>query len=340
MNTLIVGSGIAGVTLAEELRKRVPDARVTLLTREHRGYYSRPLLSHGFTRDDIETKIVLKSFAALQESGIEVRAQAEVMRLDLGRQRLRYRQPGGEAEVPYETLVLALGSAAFVPPPFRAQAGLFHTLNSLDDLVTLRALRREMRQRHGVPRWAVIGGGLIGCEVAADLAKAGDSVTLFHALPRLMERQLVEDDSGRLRAVMEQELGVRILLDQAVQGFAESADGLAVNLEGGEESGFHGIVVACGFQPRTELAKAAGLATGRGILVDECLRTADPHVFAIGDVAECQGGRLYAYVTPVRSQALWLAQHLAGQTSEPWTAPDFKPKAKVPGFNALHPYLF
>lgn len=340
MNTLIVGSGIAGVTLAEELRKRIPDARVTLLTREDRGYYSRPLLSHGFTREDIETKIVLKSFAALQESGIDVRAQAEVMSLDLAQRRLRYRQPGGEAELPYETLVLALGSAAFVPPPFRSQSSLFDTLNSLDDLVRLRALRRKIRERHGVVRWAVIGGGLIGCEVAADLAKAGDAVTLFHALPRLMERQLIEEDSLRLLTVLEQDLGVSVLLDQAVQGFAESAGGLAVKLEGGEKSGFHGIVVACGFQPRTELAKAAGLATGRGIVVDDCLRTTDPHVFAIGDVAECQGGRLYAYVTPVRAQALWLAQHLAGQTSEPWTVPEFKPKAKVPGFNALHPYLF
>jgi NAD(P)H-nitrite reductase large subunit len=101
---------------------------------------------------------------------------------------------------------------------------------------------------------------------------------------------------------------------------------------------FTGIVLSTGFKPRTDLAQEAGLRTSRGICVDEWLRTSDPHIFAIGDAAECANGNIYAYVLPVRQQASWLARHIAGQETKAWTPPDFKPRAKVHGFTATLPY--
>ena len=347
----VVGSGIAGVTFAEEIRKLDQDAYVTLLTRETGGYYSRPLLSHGFTRGDIETKIVLKSFPALVNTGIAVESGAEVLSLDRGAKTLHFRKNGEDKRLSYDKLVLATGSSALIPPPFRGQENLFQTLNSLDDLVGLRRLRAEIQRRDPRPRWAVVGGGLIGCEVSADLAKAGDRVVLFHALPRLMERQLAEEDSDTLLHVMRDALGVEVLLDQNVQGFehllkiAEAApyraDGdLTVKLADGSVAGFHAIIVACGFKPRIELAQHSGLETRRGIVVDRFLTTSDTDAYAIGDCAELPDGKLYAYVTPIRNQGLWLAKYLTGHTQEPWQVPTFKPKAKVPGFEAARPYLF
>ncbi len=337
---VVVGSGIAGVTCAEEIRKLEREVFITLLTRETFGYYSRPLLSHGFTRGDIETKIVLKSFPALVGNHIAVESGVDVLRVDRAAKQLVFRKDGAEQPLSYDKLVLATGSDALVPPPFRAHAGLFHTLNSLGDLVALRRLRAAIQSQHPHPRWAVVGGGLIGCEISADLAKAGDAVVLFHALPRLMERQLVEEDSASLLGVLRDGLGVEVLLDQAVQGFAGSGTDLAVKLAEGEKGGFHGIIVACGFKPRTELAGACGLETRRGIAVDPFLATADPDIHSIGDCAELPDGRIYAYVTPARSQGLWLAKYLAGQVQDPWAVPAFKPKAKVPGFEAAFPYLF
>lgn len=339
MKVVVVGSGIAGVTFAEEMRKQVPETEIVLLTMENRGYYSRPLLSHGFTRDDIESRIILRSFTALGEV-MRVISSAEATALEPGRRLVRYRKEGEEGVEYYDFLVLAQGSEAFVPPPFRPRPELYHLLNSLEDLVRLRSRRGEALARLDRVHWAVVGGGLIGCEVAADLAGAGDRVSLFHAMPRLMERQLEVEDSASLWQILKEDLGVRVLLDCAVQGFEQAPMGVTVKLTDGEESGFHAVIVACGFMPRTGLAQAAGLPTARGILVDAFLRTADPNVYAIGDVAQCADDRIYAYVTPVRSQALWLARHLAGRTSDPWQAPVFSPKAKVPGFNAVHPYLF
>ena len=80
-----------------------------------------------------------------------------------------------------------------------------------------------------------------------------------------------------------------------------------------------------------ELARAAGLATVQGLVVNDYLCSADPAIYAVGDVAEV-GGRLYPFVAPIRSQALWLAQHLAGRSHAPWTPPVFSPAVKIHGF--------
>ncbi len=339
MHIVIIGSGIAGITFAEEFKKLQPDARITVLTHEDHGYYSRPMLSHGFSREDVETKIILRSFEDLSAAGIEILAGAEVLSLDRVAKAVRFRRRGEEFVLNYDKLVLAPGSDAFIPPPFRAAKDLYRVLNSLDDLIALRRQRAAILARGETPRWAVVGGGLIGCEAGSDLAKAGDRVVLFHALPRLMERQLVEADSATLLEVL-RNLGIEVRLDAAVQGFERAGGNYAVKLENGSEDGFHGILVACGFKPRTELAQAAGLEVNRGIRVDGFLRTQDPDIHAIGDAAEFTDGRLYAYVLPIRHQAMWLARFLAGQTAEPWQPPAFKPRAKVHGFVAAHPYLF
>ena len=213
-------------------------------------------------------------------------------------------------------------------------------LNSLDDLIKLRRLRERIIAQHSRPRWAVIGGGLIGCEISADLTKAGDSVVLFHAMSRLMERQLTSGDSTDLLGVLRDTIGVEVLLDQEVLGFTGKDIDLIVNLSDKTMPDFHGIIVSCGFRPRIELALDAGLETHRGIIVNEYLCTTDPNVYVIGDTAEMANGKIYAYILPIRSQALWLAKHITGTEAQPWLVPFFKPKAKVPGFVAKQPYLF
>jgi NAD(P)H-nitrite reductase large subunit len=339
MHIVVIGSGIGGVTFSEEMIKRGQGIAVSLVTRETHGYYSRPLLSHGFTREDIEDKIIMKPFAALETAGITVKAGVDVMRLDRAAKALEIRDRETESRLPYDKLVLATGSAALIPPPFRSIEVPYFVLNSLDDLKQLRALRNDWRLQEKTPVWAVIGGGLIGCEVASDLAKAGDSVHLFHAMPRLMERQLVDEDSRLLLTVLAHS-GIQVELDCAVQRFEKRGDRITVIYEGGETSGFDALIIACGFSPRIALAREAGLEVNRGIRVDPQLTTSDPDIFAIGDVAECADGKNYAYVTPIRNQAIWLAGTLSGADSVSWEAPFFKPKAKVHGFNAEHPYLF
>ena len=308
MKVVIVGSGLAGVTVAEGLAKSGRHD-IALVTTEELGYYSRPRLSHGVALDEqAAAKIVLKPFAALPARIVA----GEAWLIDRQRQQLALK---GSETLPYDVLVLATGSAARVPPallPFRHD---FLTLNSLDDLLTLRHRRAKLRAKAKTPRWAVVGGGLIGCEIASDLHKAGDAVTIFHRESRLLELQLSESQSEALHRHFAA-LGIEVRFNQDLNQLP---------------LGFDGVLVATGFAPRVELAKEAGLATNRGIVVNEFLRTSDPGIYAVGDVAEI-GGKLYPFVSPIRSMALWLAEHLEGRAGGPWNPPAFTPVIKIHGF--------
>ena len=352
MQIVIIGSGVAGVSFAEKYRALSADDDITLVTREDDGYYSRPLLSRGFSKADIEQSIILKPFDKLRENNIDVLCGAEVTAIDRAGKSIAlngswsHRFPidcdtsaipssRQEKTLQYDKLILAQGSSAFIPPPFRPYEKLFFCLNSLVDLKALRKFRQGFLSQDRHPDWAIVGGGLIGCEVASDLAAAGDKVTLFHAMDRLMERQLAAEDSALLLKVL-QDSGVKVLLNQAVQGFIKEENKVCVRTEVTAE--FDGLIVACGFKPRTELAELAGLEIGRGIKVNQCLQTSDESIYALGDVAELPNGKLYAFILPIRNQALWLAEFLAGQKQEGWIPPVFTTKAKVHGFEAVHPY--
>lgn len=338
MKFVIVGSGFAGVTFAEKLRTLAPDAIITMITREGDGFYSRPLLSHGFSKANIEQSIILKPFPALAQNRIELFVGSSATAIDRSHKTLTINDGERIIDLEYDKLILAQGSEAFIPPPFRDDCEYFHLLNSLADLKKLRTLRDVLSEQYSPPHWAIIGGGLIGCEVASDLAVAGDKVTLYHAMDRLMERQLVVQDSAKLLTVL-QASGVEVRLNQSVTGFRKQ-DGKTVVVSGATDS-FNAVIVACGFKPRTGLAAAAGLAVKRGIAVNPYLQTSDPDVYALGDVAELPDGKLYAFILPIRSQALWLAARLAGASdNQPWLPPVFRPKAKVHGFVADDPQPF
>ncbi len=335
MQIVIIGSGVAGISFAEKYRALSADDEITLVTRERDGYYSRPLLSRGFTKTDIEQSIILKPFDKLRENNINVLCGVDVTAINRTDKSIAISGSPQEKTLQYDKLIIAQGSAAFIPPPYRPFEKLFFCLNSLADLKALRQFRQSFLNRNQRPHWAIVGGGLIGCEVASDLAVAGDNVTLFHATDRLMERQLVTEDSALLSKVL-QDSGVKVLLNQAVQEFIKEDGKVCIRTEVTTE--FDGLIVACGFKPRTELAQLAGIETGRGIKVNQQMQTSDESIYALGDIAELPNGKLYAFILPIRNQALWLAEFLAGQKQDDWTPPAFTTKAKVHGFEAVHPY--
>ena len=151
-------------------------------------------------------------------------------------------------------------------------------------------------------------------------------MTIFHREPRLLELQLDAEQSQALHQHFASR-GVELRYSQNVQGVLSNS----VVTSQGEVGPFDGVIVSTGFAPRVELAQYAGLATGRGITVNPCLRTADPHIYAVGDVAEI-GSRLFPFVSPIRSQALWLAEYLAKRTQTPWAPPPFSPVIKIHEF--------
>lgn len=338
MKIIIIGSGIAGITFAEKFQSLSSDAKITILTKETDGYYSRPMLSKGFSQNDIEQSIIIKTFSELLNNRICIINGVEVTQINRHQKNINIQGFDEVETLEYDILILAMGSAAFIPPPLLPYQNCFHLFNSLYDLKQLRLLRHSLLSKSTHPHWAIIGGGLIGCEVASDLALANDQVSIFHVMDRLMERQLEKDDSDTLLNVL-QSSGVNIHLNQAISGL-DKTDGKVQIKVGKEQHVFDSIILACGFKPRTELATKAGLITERGIKTNQYLQTNDDCIYAIGDIAQLPNGKLYAFIKPIYHQALWLAHYLSKQEKQAWCPPDFSPTAKVNHFEAKHPYLF
>ncbi|MGW2270389.1 NAD(P)/FAD-dependent oxidoreductase [Streptomyces yangpuensis] len=327
---VVIGGGLAGLRLADRLG---PAAAVTVLGEESHVPYNRVLLA------EVLAGRYAPEVTALPAPGPALRRGVRAVRVDRA-ERAVHCDDGTVAG--YDTLVLATGSNAVLPP----LRGLFepggrelpdgvHAFRTMDDCLALSAAVRP-----GV-RVVVIGGGLLGVSAARALATRGAVVVLAQQGERLMERQL-DADSSALLATHLTGLGVEIHTECRVRGLTTTApappafgargsgggapgNGAApgqrrvtgVELADGYRLDADVVVLACGVRPRTGLAQAAGLEVRKGIVVDDELRTGDPRIHAIGDCAE-HAGQVYGLAGAALEQADALAAVLTGG-SAPYT---------------------
>jgi 3-phenylpropionate/trans-cinnamate dioxygenase ferredoxin reductase subunit len=276
---VIVGAGQAGVMTAEALRSGGYTGAITLLGDEPHGPYHRPPLSKAWLAGEItEPQLVMRAPEMLAKKNIALRTGASVAAIDRAAQTVRLAD--GEL-LHYTGLVLATGSTPrSLPLPGMAAANLL-PLRSRDDASRIAAgLVRCAEQSLPV---VVIGGGFIGLEVAATARKKGLAVTVLEAAPRLLGRVLSQGLSDWY-AALHRGHGVHVLLDARIAA-VETQDGqaVAIQMSDGSRLPCGLVVLGVGVGANDALAREAGLATDRGIVVDACGRTADPHVVAAGD---------------------------------------------------------
>ncbi|CAM5523505.1 NAD(P)/FAD-dependent oxidoreductase [Streptomyces avidinii] len=314
---VVIGGGLAGLRLAQRLG---PAAAVTVLGEETHAPYNRVLLA------EVLAGRYAPEVTALPAPGPVLRRGVRAVRVDRA-ERVVHCDDGTVAR--YDTLVLATGSNAVLPP----LRGLFepegrelpdgvHAFRTMDDCLALSAALRP-----GV-RAVVIGGGLLGVSATRALAARGAQVVLAQQGEHLMERQLDAGASALLHTHLTS-LGVEIHTECRVRGLTTSAargsggsapgNGAAlgqrrvtgVELADGYRLDADVVVLACGVRPRTGLAQAAGLEVRKGIVVDDHLRTSDPRIHAIGDCAE-HDGQVYGLAGAALEQADALATVLTG----------------------------
>ena len=301
---LIIGAGMAASRLIDDVSRTAPGRfAITLIGAEPRRPYNRVLLSSLLAQDVAVDDIDLKPEAWWREQGVELRLGRLVTCIDR-EQRLVVLDDG--VALPYDRLVLATGSRAFRLPLPGADLDGVLTFRDCADVDAMRA-----RVRPGL-RAAVIGGGLLGLEAAYGLAKAGAHVTVVHVMDRLMERQL-DPAAARLLADELARRGIDVLLDAKTASIAgdDRVEGLVFS--DGSRLPAEMVVMAVGIVPNAQLAADCGLATKRGIVVDDGLRTSDERIFALGECAEHRG-IAYGLVEPAYEQARILARVLAGET--------------------------
>ena len=318
---VIVGQGMAGTKLAEELCQRALGRySIILVGAEPYRAYNRVLLSSLLAREMTVDDIQLKPLAWWPKNGITNVFGRPVTGVDRAKKTIVF---NNGVEIAYSKLVLATGSHAIkLPTPGMDLPGAI-TFRAMDDVGTMLDAARAGRPA------VVIGGGLLGLEAAYGLAKAGVRVTLLHIAPRLMERQLDEPAALLLRAAIEDK-GCEVILGADTVRVRGTSRVEAVELADGRVIPADLLVCAVGVRPNIALAKDAGLPCNRGILVDDQMRTSDPDVFAIGECAEHRGVA-YGLVEPAYEHARTVARTLAGERDAAYAGSILATNLKVSG---------
>ena len=303
---VVVGNGMAGARFVEELCRRDPTVGVTVFGAEDRPAYNRVLLSDVLAGKRGHDEIALTEAPGRVEQrlGTAVRSIDRAARTVLA-------EDG--SSTPYDALVLATGSTALVPPVqgIAGPDGLLlagvHVFRTLDDCAAITVAARKARTA------VVVGGGLLGLEAARGLLRHGLQVDIVHGMGHLMETQLDPTGGAVLRRAVEA-LGVGVHLGSFAAGVTGGRSVTGVRLADGRHVGADLVVLACGIRPQVDLARAAGLQVQRAVLVDDALRTDDPHVFAIGECAQHRD-QVYGLVAPAWEQAAVLADVLSGRSA-------------------------
>ena len=328
LKVVVVGNGMAGFRFVQELLQLAPGLDVTVVGDEPGGAYNRarlPLLLDGAARED---SIALSDEGWYDRHRVRL-ITAKARRIDRRRNRIEL---GDGGTIPYDVLVLAVGAAP-VLPQVGGLAGRDGELpegavafRTLADTTAIKSIAAGARGA------VVLGGGVLGLETASGLARDGLEVTLVQRSPRLMERQL-DAGAARVLARTARALGVTVRAGTSVARATTKAGRLAaVTLDDGTELPAGLLVLCCGTRPRTELARAAGLAVGRGIVVDAMVRSiTDPAVYAIGDCAE-RDGRVSGLVAQAWAHARTAASAVAALTSA--QPPDDQVRQKDHGAHA------
>ncbi|MCV7195096.1 NAD(P)/FAD-dependent oxidoreductase [Mycobacterium angelicum] len=275
---VIVGGGLAGAKAVEALRDNNFDGQVVLVADEEYLPYERPPLSKEY----LAGKKTLADFTVRDSDwyrvhDVDLRLSTRATSVDPAAHTVGL---ADDSTLRYDKLLLATGSASRRPSIPGSDASGVHYLRHYDDAAALNSVLAEGSSL------AVVGAGWIGLEVAAGARQRGVNVTVVEAAPQPLLAALGEQ-VGEIFATLHREHGVDLRLGAQVEEIStQSGKATGLRLADGSQIGADAVLVAVGAKPNVELAERAGLSLGEGgVLVDASLRTSDPDIYAVGDIA-------------------------------------------------------
>jgi nitrite reductase (NADH) large subunit len=306
---LVVGNNVAGTNVAKALRDADAGVEISVYSDETTPYYPRPKLIDLISGTVKEGEMPFFPRDWYEKNRIQLHLGTKVEMVDPKAKAVTVK---GE-RVPYDRLVLANGASSFLPPLKGLPKENVFTLRTIDDA------RRIMGTAAKAKDVAIIGGGLLGLETARALASGfkGLSITVLEYAEHLLMRQLDHEGAEILQRWVERS-GTKVVTkaetDEVLGGAAVSG----LRLKDGRTVDADLVVVSAGARPNLGLARDAGLKVNRGVVVDGSLRTSDPDIFALGDVAEFDG-KTWGIIPPALDQARVAAKKILGQDSPDYT---------------------
>lgn len=305
---VIIGTGLAGYSLGREIRKNDKSVPIVFITSDDGASYSKPMLSTGFSKNKSADDLAQASVETMAEQlNATIYCHSTVTDIDRNKQQLSTDK--GDT-IKYAKLVFATGSHCIDLPIAGNAVNAIHHVNNLQDY---RNFRQSLEGKKSV---FIIGAGLIGCEYANDLGAGGFQVTCIDLQERVLASLLPDTASKAVQQALQAEFDTVFKLGHKVKRIDKIDNIFHITMtdnDGNNENSVTSDVVlsAVGVRANTSLAKAAGLAIHKGIMVDAYLQTSDPNIFALGDCAEVDGHLLY-FVMPLMTCARALAPTLLG----------------------------
>ncbi len=300
-NYVIIGASVAGTAAAAAIRDGDPDGRVVLLGEEEFGLYSRIRLPEYLAGRLERERLVIRKRDWYEGLGIGLRTGTRVESVDLKGARVSLST--GEA-LAYDRLLLATGADCFVPSFARRDLPGVFTVRTVKDVDRLRYEAERVKAA------VVVGGGLLGLELASALVYLGLEVTVVEALPWLLPRQLDRQGGDLLQLVLENS-GLKFRTGAEVDSVVGKDGAEGVRFSNGEEIPASVVLVSAGIRPRVELAGSAGLRVEKGIGVGDKMDTSADGVYAAGDCAEHRG-RIYGIWPAAEAQGRVAGTVMAG----------------------------
>ena len=301
MKYIIVGNGVAGMAAAEAIRGRDAAGQIHIYTEENYYHYSRPRVIEYLGGLATSDKIAIRGPEYYAKLNIQLFRGTAVESIDPAARTIATRA-GADS---YDKLILASGATSFLPPVEGCRSDCVFTLRTIADAD--RILARCAPGKRAV----VIGGGLLGIETAASLAKRGLSVSVVEVFDRLLPRQLDADGAALLRAMLERQ-GLAFLLPKKTAAILPAGGGADVLFDDGSSIGADLVVFSAGVRSDMRLASAAGIACDRGILVDGHMETSAPGIYAAGDAAQFNGV-VYGLWPAAKEQGSFAGRNAAGE---------------------------
>jgi rubredoxin-NAD+ reductase len=305
---VIIGTGLAGYSLAREFRKLDKETPLLLISRDDAVSYSKPMLSTGFAKQKTADELAMADVGKMAtQLNASIRNFTEVDRIDTEAKQLTIKNE----VVPYSRLVLATGASVNkLKFPGSDLPGVF----SINDLADYRAFREALKPN---ARVLIMGAGLIGCEYANDLLVGGHSITIADPAATALNG-LVPEPAGNALVKGLEGAGVTFKFGRFVASLTNNNSdlgGLSATLDDGSVIETDIVISAVGLKPDLSLATSAGLECERGIITNRAMETSAPDVFALGDCAQIDG-HVMLYVLPLMASARALAKTLSGERTE------------------------
>jgi nitrite reductase (NADH) large subunit len=315
---------MAGVACVEQILKYRNDFEITIFGDETHVNYNRIMLSSVLAGEKTAEEIVLNDVDWYRDNGIRARLGIRIEDIDAAR---RVVIDADGCHTPYDKLILATGSSAFIPPIEGADKKNIHVFRTLDDT---RALLEKSRPGC---KAVVIGGGLLGLEAARGLQVQGCDVTVVHLMETLMDRQLDPAGGSYLRRSMES-MGVNVMLGKQTQSFLGNGRVEGLRFSCGTEVDAEIVVIAAGIRPNVALGRKAGVEVRRGIVVNDFMETSDPDILAVGECTE-HNGQIFGLVAPLLDQGKVLAATVTGNRGPSFSGASPAAKLKIMGVDVF-----